>query len=237
MGASGWKSLTWLLLVPCPGIAALGSFTAGLSCCTVPSSAGAVLLLLALLCSCSHGRAGIPCKKPGFSRRKRAPQKPGFLVRPGVARCRWQLRSGLPALMLGWLLCRCCPQLPSPTAPSVAQFTFRDTLASLGREHETAGAVQAGQQQHVAVLLYHLSRMGPGTMTDEFHCLLPPSHASFPHSLPFPIHRSPSRAHPVPEAAPGHGRDRSSKQQDPLFSPFCFIGAAEQRPDLERHHR
>lgn len=195
MGASGWKSLTWLLLGPCPGIAAPGSFTAGLSCCTVPSSAGAVLPLLALLCSSGHGCAGIPCKKPGFSRRKRAPQK------PGVARCCWQLRSGLPALMLDWLLL--------PTSP------------------------QSRSSQCRPVRL----RMGLGTVADEFHCLLPPSHASFPHSLPFPIHCSPCRAHPVPEAAPGRGRDRSSKQQDPLFSPFCFIGAAEQRPDLERHHR
>lgn len=56
------------------------SFPAGLSCCAEPSSAAAVLLL-ALLCSCSHGGAWIPSKCQASQKKKNSmkawlPSKP-----------------------------------------------------------------------------------------------------------------------------------------------------------------
>lgn len=91
-------------------------------------------------------------------------------------------------------------------------------------------------------VFHHPICTGLGTMIDELHYLLPPGCASFPCSLPFPIHCSPYSTCSFPKAAPGQGRDRDSEQQwGPSFLTSymreTFTRAADQHLDLETHHK
>lgn len=164
-------------------------------------------------------------EKKERSTKARLPSKP----RSGLLLPAAQVRAAMVRL-----LCRCCPHPLSRCSqchPAHLQGHSSCSWQGAGAPYmsvqETAHAAQAGHQQQVVALLrrilHHLSCTGLGTLTDEFHYLLPPGHASFPHSLAFPIHRSLYRACSLPKAAPGHGKDRSSKQwRGPSFLTFCM---------------
>lgn len=140
------------------------------------------VLLLALLCICSHGGAGFPAKKAGFSRRKRAPQKPSSLGSPGRvlllavaqgrAACSDSGQASLPLLPVS-------PILLVPVQSSLPSGMLRPFLAGNGRisymsVDKTAGAAQLVLLHHI---LHHLPCTSLRTIsfTISYHPTVPTS--------------------------------------------------------------